>query len=393
MRFALLIAAKDLRQRLRDRSAILIGLVVPLVLGLIFSATLADVSGGQLRFDYAVVDEDGGHIATAFVDEVLGGAARAGVVRLRTAATPEAGRRLAERGDVAAAFVLPRGFSAAVTAGRRAEIRVFGNPDASIGVVVARSLADAFATDAGSVQLAVATVATATAVTDPALLARLGRQASATPNPVVIDDISATRRELEPETFFAAGMAVFFLFFTVQFGISSIIEERRDRTLARILAAPVRSGAILVGKLLTSFVLGVVSMAVLAVTTGAVLGASWGDPVGVGVLIVAGVLAATAVMALVATLARTPEQAGYWQSIVALVLGMLGGSFFPVAQAGGLIETLSLMTPHAWFLRGLGELAGGGGAGDVVVPALAILAFAAACGFAAFLRMDRLVRP
>ena len=49
--------------------------------------------------------------------------------------------------------------------------------------------------------------------------------------------------------------------------------------------------------------------------------------------------------------------------MVALVLGMLGGSFFPVAQAGGLLATLSLLTPQAWFLRGLGDLAGGGGAG------------------------------
>ena len=49
-----------------------------------------------------------------------------------------------------------------------------------------------------------------------------------------------------------------------------------------------------------------------------------------------------AVMALVATVAKTAEQAANWQAMVALVLGMLGGSFFPVTQAGGLIEKLSL---------------------------------------------------
>ena len=59
---------------------------------------------------------------------------------------------------------------------------------------------------------------------------------------------------------------------------------------------------------------------------------------------------------------------------------MLGGSFFSVSQAGGLIATLSLLTPHAWFLRGLGDLAGGGGAGAVLGPAAAILAFAAVTG-------------
>jgi ABC-2 type transport system permease protein len=259
--------------------------------------------------------------------------------------------------------------------------------------VVARSLAEGFAADATSVQRAVATVAAARGVRDPKELAALGERAATTPAPVTISDASASRKELEPKSFYAAGMAVFFLFFTVQFGISSILEERRDGTLARMLAAPIRPTTILVGKLLASFALGIVSMVVLAATTDLVLGTSWGNPVAVGLLIVAGVLAATSVMALVATLARTPEQAAYWQSIVALVLGMLGGSFFPVAQAGGLIETLSLATPHAWFLRGLGELASGGGAGDIVVPLIAILAFAGACATIAVSRVGRLVRP
>ena len=66
-------------------------------------------------------------------------------------------------------------------------------------------------------------------------------------------------------------------------------------------------------------------------------------------------------MALVATFARTPDQAQSWQSMVALVLGMLGGTFFPVAQAGGLLAALSLATPQAWFLRGIENLAGGAG--------------------------------
>jgi ABC-2 type transport system permease protein len=122
-----------------------------------------------------------------------------------------------------------------------------------------------------------------------------------------------------------------------------------------------------------------------------VLGAGWGDPLGVALLVVAGVLSATAVAALIAAVAKTAEQAGAWQSMAALVLGMLGGSFFPVAQAGGLIEGLSLLTPHAWFLRGLGDLAGGAGPGAVLPAVGAILAFTAVVGGAAALRARRLV--
>ena len=387
---ALTIAGKDFRQRLRDRSAILIAIVAPLVLASIFGLTLSGVSDESITFDYAVADLDRGPVAKSFVDDVLGGVQQAGYAELRGVPSAEEARRLADEGDVAAAFVLPAGFSAAVANGRPARLQVIGDPDAPIGTLVARSIADSFASDVRSVEVAVATAAAGGAARPPAELAD---RAAAVPRPVAIEDVSATKKELDPTTFYAAGMAVFFLFFTVQFGVSSLLDERREGTLRRLLAAPISRTSILAGKLTTSFVLGIVSMAVLIATTSFLLGAEWGSPLGVAVLVVAGVLAATGAMALVATLAKTPEQAGYWQSIVALVLGLLGGAFFPVAQAGGLMEKASLLTPHAWFLRGLGDLAGGAGPASVLPAAGAILLFAMVTGTVALLRLGKLVEP
>jgi ABC-2 type transport system permease protein len=77
--------------------------------------------------------------------------------------------------------------------------------------------------------------------------------------------------------------------------------------------------------------------------------------------------------------------------MAALVLGMLGGAFFPIAQAGGVLAALSLASPHAWFLRGLQELSGGAGASAALAPAAAILAFAVVAGGLAALRIHRLV--
>jgi ABC-2 type transport system permease protein len=159
------------------------------------------------------------------------------------------------------------------------------------------------------------------------------------------------------------------------------------------VAAPIPRWTVLAGKLLVSFVLGLASMAVLVAGTSLLLGADGGNPVGVGILVVCGVLAATGLMALIATVAKTTEQAGYFQAMAALVLGMLGGAFFPVAQAGGAIATISLATPQAWFLRGLGELAGGAGPSAALVPAGVILAFALVTGAIAVARLDRIVQP
>ena len=214
---------------------------------------------------------------------------------------------------------------------------MLGDIDSPIGALVAHSLAQSFASGVDGVRVAVA----AARPTSAAEARRLAAAAAAAPRAVTIADVSTTRKELDLGTYYAAGMAVFFLFFTVQFGVTSILDERRDGTLARMFAAPIHRRAVLVGKLLTSLVLGVVSMSVLVVASRFVLGAHWGNPLGVAILIVCGVLAATSVMALVATLAKTPDQAGAWSSMVALVLAMLGGSFFSVSQAGGVLAALS----------------------------------------------------
>ena len=390
MRTVIVIAAKDLKQRMRDRSALLIAIVVPLALAFIFSQTLSGVSGDSNTFDYAVVDLDQGEISQSFSQQLLGHLESDGVIELARVETLEEGRELAADGDVQATFVVPTGFSQAVAANQPAEIQVIGNVDEQIATTVAQSIAQSFVNQVRAVQVSVATAAMSLSDADLQVLAQ---RAAAFPDPVVVEDVSASRKELDTETFFAAGVAVFFLFFTVQFGVSGILEEKKQGTMSRLLAAPVSRAAIVVGKLLTGFVLGIVSMIVLALASTYFIGADWGDALGVGVLIVAGVTAAVAIMALIASFARTSEQAGNAQAVVALVLGMLGGSFFPVAQAGGIIERLSLLTPHAWFLRGLANLQGGGNVIDIWLPVLAILAFAAVAGTAASLRLGKTVQP
>lgn len=391
MRVALLITGKDLRQRLRDRSALLVALVIPFVLAAVLGLTLGSASSGNVTFDFALVQLDDGPAASHFVDEVLGSVEKQGLVSLRRADTIAEGRRLADRGTVAATLVIPRGFSTAVAAGSPARLEVVGDPGAPIGTLVARSLAQSYTGELDGVRVAVAATMIARGVRSGRSPAALAQQVSRLPRPIVVTDVSAERKELEPKTFYAAGMAVFFLFFVVQFGISTLLDERRDGTLARLLVAPVRRTAIVGGKALTSIVLGSISMGALVLATTLLLGARWGNPLGVAILVVAGVLAATAITALVASLARTPDQAGNWQSIVAVVLGMLGGSFFPVYQAGGWLQTVSLATPHAWFLRGLSDLAGGASARAALAPAATILAIAAIAGGLVLLRLGRLV--
>ena len=386
-----LIAWKDLRQRVRDRSAIVLAIVVPLGLAAIFSLLFGPASTPS-PFAYAVVDEDHSTISRSFDQQVLSSLEKKGIATVTS--KDEAGARAAVRdGNLDAAFILPAGFADRVQSSAPARIRVVGSVDAATATDVARSVASSYVQGLDAVRVAVAAVSHQGGGLSPAQLRQVAQQTLAEAGAIRLQDTSAAAHVLDVKTYFAAGMAVFFLLFTVQFGVSSLIEERSEGTLARILAAPVRRRSILVGKLMTSVALGVVSLTVLVVGTSVLLGASWGNPLGVAMLIVAGVLAATGITSVVASLAKTQEQAGSWQAVVAVSLGLLGGSFFPIQQSGSLMATASLVTPHAWFMRGLGSLAGGGSPLDVLPAVGALLLIAAVTGAVASLRITRVVAP
>lgn len=376
MRNVLLITAKDLRLGLRDRSVLLTAFVVPFTLAMIFSFLFGGDVVGDVEIAYLALNEDDGELGDLFVDEVLGALTDGtGVTAEEIDDRAEAVERVTA-GAADALLVVPEGFTEAVQAGRPASIGVVANVDATIARQVATGLAEGFANELTGTQLAVASVMAAAGDAAPPG-EEIVRSVQAADRPVVVVDGVVADNQLDQTTYLAAGMAVFFLFFTVQYGVLGMLEERRNGTLARLYASPLPRGAVLGAKTLTSFVLGCVSMAVLVVASQVLLGARWGDPAGVALLVGAGVASAVSVVLLVGSLARTAEQAGTWQSIIAIVLGMAGGVFFDVSRGAPLLERLSLLTPHQWFMRGLGELAGDGSAADVLPYAGGMLLFGA----------------
>lgn len=382
MRDAWTIATKDLRRRIRDRTAILVALVLPLGLAYIFSLTLGDVETRGFEATYAVVNRDtGGHLPEEFTALLEG----LDFVTLREASSASEADSLASDGEIDAAVVFPEGFTDGVEAGGGGEITVIGAPEAAISALVADSLATSFASNLDAIGLSVAAAGPGSPIDD-----QLVARAQAVPPGAEIRSAGADDRAVSQSTFFAIGMAVFFLFFAVEFGVRGLLEEREGGTLSRLLVAPISPSSVIGGKALASLVVGLVSTSLLVVATTWLLDASWGDPVGVVLLVICGVLAAVGVTALVATLATTTAQAGAFVSIVAVVGGLLGGTFFPISQAG-FLGTIRFLSPQGWLMEGFQELAYGGGLWDVVWPLTGVLVIAAVTGAIAWTRSKRLV--
>jgi ABC-2 type transport system permease protein len=341
----------------------------------------------------AVVDEDGGELAAAFEQELLPMLVEDGLVVLRDAADRDALTRAMEAGDLDAGWVIPAGFTDAVRSGVAAEIEVLVNPDRVLSAEVARGVAGSYATRLSAVSLAVATTTVGGgAELTPAQLEQVTEQAATAAPAVALAGRRTDDRQLDGISYLAAGMAAFFVFFTVQYGVTGMLEERKQGTMPRLLAAPIPPWSTQVGKALGAAVLGLLSLSVLASASALVLGADWGPPGGVALLIVALVVAAVGLMGLVGSFARTAEQAGNAQSIVAIVLGMTGGVFFPIPSESILLRIASMASPHAWFLRGLGDATAAGEWTAAVPAAAAIATFGVAAAIPAAWLMRRQLR-
>jgi ABC-2 type transport system permease protein len=392
MRAALLIAAKDLRQRLRDRTVLVVGLLLPFITAGILGATLPNFANkSHARLQVGVVNEDQGPTALYFIKEVLEPLQRRHLIRLHFVSLV-AGRKLVRNGKLTAAVVLPTNFSKAGESEVPTHFEIVGEGQAfkQVGTDVVNSIALLFANQLDGVRLAVASARHKHSA--PAEIVTLSEHTSEIPKQLALHDANLANKELDTKTRESAGLTIFFLFLTAQLGFASIIDERNHGTLARLLAASVSRSSIVLGKLLTSIVLGLLSTVALAIATTLLLGAHWGHIPGVALLIFVCAVAATMMTACVATFAQTSEQAVQWQVISAALIGALGGAVFPVAQAGGTLAWLSQLTPHAQFLRGLGLLSHGEGIGSVLPMIEAVLVFAAAFGGVALLRIRHLVK-
>jgi ABC-2 type transport system permease protein len=304
----------------------------------------------------------------------------------------DAARNAVESEEAGAAAVIPAGFGDAVQAGGDATIRIIGDVDAELSTGILRSVAEAYARELQAVRLSIMLATDGAPPSDPAAIGDLVERALAQPSPISLVDREAELKRMPSRTFYAASMAIFFLFFTAQFGVLSLLSERRQGTLPRLVAAPIQPAAIVAGKALGAFAMGLSAMAVLAAASTLLLGADWGHPVGVAVMILAAVVAVTGITALITTLARTEEQAGGWNSIVAVSLAILGGAFMDLSQGPAILSRLSFLTPHAWFLQGLDEMAAPSFTlPDVALPAGVLLAMGLVTGAIGLVRARGLV--
>jgi ABC-2 type transport system permease protein len=390
MRTVLLIARHDLRRRLRDRTAIITGFVAPLAMAAIVGLAFGHTSHAFLRV--VIADEDHTPASAAAIGALIDSAGFGSFIALAKVPDEATARVQFNRGTAGAAVVVRPGYGDVLDGrqGARAQIDAITSRQRPYAEQVAQSVQRGLY---GAISANVLTVRTAvgSGPVPAGQFAAIAAAARAQPVPVRITDdgIGAATSLLG---YFGPSMAIVFLFLGIGAGARSMLGERDTGTLARLKAAPIGLGRVVAGKIGAVLALAFLSIIVVWIVTAAVFHAYWGPVAAVLALSIVTVLAFGAIALFLTVSSRTPAQSDATMGIVAFVLALLGGNFFPPGSLPPALERLSLATPNGWALQGYGNMAlDRQGFAGIHQALIVLLVIAVVIGVAALTRLRTLV--
>ncbi|HRE48986.1 MAG TPA: ABC transporter permease, partial [Aggregatilineales bacterium] len=323
--------------------------------------------------------------------ETFASADLADLLEPKTVTDEAAARAAIDADEAAAAVIVPAGFSTAIfeAVADAPSIELVLNPERPVSAGVVQSIVESLLSriEVGRVsgQVAVEQLLQTGRIT-PDQAEAIGRefgeqQAGTAGSAITIRRVDVSGRAAEAFdvlTIIAPGFALMFLMFTVTNAGRTIIQERLNGTLPRLLAAPIGAGEVLGGKLLGIFLIGVAQVAILILANGALFGVDWGEPVAVIALVLASAAGAAGWGALLAALAQSPAQISGLGSALMLIFGILGGSLGNQIALPDMLLPVAWLTPNYWGIQGFAALGTGASLAEIAPDLGALLAMAAA---------------
>lgn len=376
------IAWKDTLIRFRDRNALILMILAPLVLSAIIGFAFGGFISGSdpVPFDaipVLVINEDEGAQGEQFI-EILTSDDLAELLDVTEMSDLAAAREQVQAGDARAAIFIPPSFSAAVESGGAGDtttaslIQFYADPGSTLTPNIVRGvvtqIVNGFNTAAISVDVTVNQLTASAETLGPAMAGlgtvlndELESQIGQNQTNIVLNNVSVGEQEetndISPFAFFAPSMGILFLMFSMVDGTRSILDEQQGGTLDRLVSTPTSYLEILLGKIGGVFLTGALQFVVFVIASSLLFRLDWGSsPTGLALMVLGVVLAFTSLGALVAAFARDANQANIVGSVVTLVFAALGGNFVPAQNFPPFLEQLSKISINRWALDGFSDL-------------------------------------
>ncbi len=342
------LAVLEVKRFLADRGDLAFSIALPIAL----FALMLGVFGGEPSFNGTahVADLDGGAAAKSLVErvEAIEGVT---VERYSEHDLDDA----LDRSAVLTGFVVPAGFTASIESGAPAEVivkrRGSGGDE---GQIMASILQGVMLDLASEYELRSAVGALVSDAVPDSEIDRVVRELLAGAReepPVTVVALSAAEEE-ETDILdrLLPGIIVMFLLFSVTMGAQSLIEERRIGILERLMTTRLGVGQLFVGKFLAGVGRGIVQSLILLVLAFVVLRVAGFVAFAQSAVLALAVAAAVSSIGLViASVARSQEQATWGAVFFTMAMTVFGGTFFPVGDSGPL-NVLSRLTLNKYAI-------------------------------------------
>ena len=387
------IAWLHLKTTFQQRAALIFGLVMPVLFTFVIGLGIRGFEGVEppSSWPISVVDEDQGAMATELIEGLSADPA------LSVSETDaETAAAALEAGEAGATLILPQGMSAALLDGQSVRLEFQLHIEEQIAAqVVEQAVLAALDELSSSLDIAALSLRVAEqmdlfaldgapeeeAYYEDSLAAAQARWREGVP--VQVEAQKETRREdttvVIPNGFAqtSPGMAVMFAMFFIVAGTGSILLEREQGTLRRLLITPASKIEIMAGKLLGVYVSAVVQFSLLVLAGQFLFDVDWGQsPPALIILILAFTFCITALGMLLAALVRTYAQMDAMSTILIIPLSGIGGAMWPIEIVPEFMQTAALFVPTGWALRGFHDLITRGlGLQDVLTEAAVLVGF------------------
>ncbi len=380
MRSLFTIAGKDAKVIMRDRTALLVMLAMPLALIFILGSALGSVGqGDSFDINVAIVNQDAGDTGQRFVDGLTGSKEIDALFNIDVSNDADAVRASVEKGDLTAALIIPSDLSEKIAAGDSVGLEILQDPGSKIAGGIWAGVVRAGVANASAQIIAVHTLQEelAGAGGSPS-----GPRGATTEMPPMTFD-AVTVREIEAQidkrismiSYYSAGMTGMFLLFGSMFGAFAFVRERREQTLARMLSTPAGKLSIVGGKAIGVLMIAAGQFAVLLVGTKMLFGVDWGRNLSATVLIgAAEALAAAGLAMTLAALGKSERSIGGIAPAAIMLFAATGGSMIPTEQLPRFLLPVQVVSPVYWTVNGFLDVMRGASVADVLPGVGAVLA-------------------
>jgi len=376
------IAQKDLAQILRNRMTLLFLLIMPIAFTLLFGFAFGGAGSANTdpRLPVGYLDQDSGRLSQGFKTLLAGSS----VLRLdeKPGRSPSDLETLVKDGKVAAAVIVPNGYSQSILSGAPLKLIVLvdsTNPSAA-------TLQSAILASTSRLLSATHTAQIVAKVTgDPAAFEQALNTALISWQQPPVQITSDTSTAIKTPDNQAMSMAHSSPAMMLQFAIAGllsaatvIVNERKNRSLQRLLTTATSRLQILLGHYLAIFVMIFVQFVLLIVFGQMVLKVDYLHiPQATLLVAVASATCISGLGLLIGILAKSSEQATIFALIPMFVLSGLGGAWVPLEITGATFQAIGHLSPVAWAMDGFENIAARGlGFNSVLLPAAALAGYA-----------------